>query len=1002
MMARFSSRTNLNRLLPLSLTILISVSISIGWSGSTLGQGAGLGASLGREPTGMSYPSPTYYTALEIYRTGELDRAIDAFEFAIGRARKSINGYWIDAIPAHAMLAECQYQLGDLEGAMYNLDMALKIAIRYRGWLFRPVWTEVLMAQVNYSPKQYLWPQANAVNRLTTTRAIKFYSGENVTEATLRRGGVVEELNIKVIDVVEILRAIAFASYRRRIILGPLAEADPLATQLLESTKYPAGLTLPIARNLIGAMRAAERFGAMQDERATSDAAKNGTFNGGVHPLSPIAGLCAASALAGSDQPAAAIPICLAVANQAAAMDYFEWVGESLQLAAGCANPQNAAVVQQAGQVAAANLLRKSRFAALHCLIASADAAVTAGDLASAKARLSEAKALSLRRDVIQPRLEAYGAYVQARIATRSGVSGGTDRPWDEALTQVTAFATKNRLRKRNLISMPRLYQLQRIRLALGRKLDGQSADGMLARYAADPTIDVWRRDPVDALAGLIADRDALRMTRLRTAAARDSGQDVFARIEDVQAGRINRQLPLGGRVLQLRALMRLPDELLDKKIVQLRNAATKPIRDLRTAVKAAEGAKPDAGADRSLVEAGLARLEAGAWAIALDRYDLPTVMPHPLDERQPTALIPNDVGVIAFLHDGNLIHTVLSTKQKSTYWSIKGFNRVSGDIAKVMRGIGASPTRGARLPESNDWIEDAIALRDRVIMPGTGPLLQGRLAGIKQLIVIPDSLLWYVPFEIFPTEDAGSPLLGDAIKLSYAATPSLAIYPTALPPIKPTIALTSGKFFAPREHETNESMVQTIVDSVPDGGVLRLPSQASIPTSRSGEVAGHLLVGEPTTPNPASTLDSPLAGYESTLSMGRLRSWLGYPSVVPSSIFLAGFRSNLDTSQSVSGHEIMHTIAALQYSGVRDVIISRWAVGGQSTALLMREYTQELPFLGPREAFTRARNVLRRHELDPQGEPILTGSDHDRETLTGNEPVFWSSYILAAPIDSK
>ena len=128
---------------------------------------------MGREPTGISYPSPAYYTALEIYRTGELDRAIDAFEFAIGRSRKSINGYWIDAIPAHAMLAECQYHLGDLEGAMYNLDMDLKIAIRYRGWLSRPVWTEVLMAQVKYSPKQYLWKQANAVNRLATTRAIK-------------------------------------------------------------------------------------------------------------------------------------------------------------------------------------------------------------------------------------------------------------------------------------------------------------------------------------------------------------------------------------------------------------------------------------------------------------------------------------------------------------------------------------------------------------------------------------------------------------------------------------------------------------------------------------------------------------------------------------------------------------------------------------------------------------------------------------------------------------
>jgi hypothetical protein len=749
-------------------------------------------------------------------------------------------------------------------------------------------------------------------------------------------------------------------------------------------------------------MRAAERFGAMQDEQATSDAAKNGTFNSAVHPLSPIAGLCAASALAGSDKPANAIPICLTVANQAASMDLFEWIGEAIQLAAGCATPENAGIVQQAGQVAATSLLRQSRLAAFHCLIASADAAVTAGDFAAATARLGEAKSLSLRRDVIQPRLDAYGAYVAARIATRTGRSstgGGGDRPWDEALSQVSGFATNNRDRKRNLISMPSLYQLQRVRMALGRNLDGQSADTLLASYAADPTIDVWRRDPVDALAGLIADRDALRLARLRTAASRESGQDVLLRLEDLQAARIQSPMALGGRVMQLRALTRLPDELLEKRIVELRNVAAKPFRDLRAAVKAAENNKPVAGGDPSAVEASLAGLEFAAWAIALDRYDLPKVMPHALDNKRPTSVLPDDVGLLAFLQDGNQIHAVLCTKQKSTYWAIKGSNRVSAGIAKLMRGVGASPTRGARLPKDESWQEDAIALRDRLIMPGTGPMLQGRFAGIKRLIVIPDSLLWYVPFELLPTEEAGSPLLGEKMQVSYAATPALAIYPTAVPATNPAIALTAGKFFSPREVDLNESMVQEIVDSVAAGALVRLPQQAMIPTSRSGEVAGHLLVAEPTTPNSASILDSSLAAYETSMRMGRLRSWLGYPPEMPSSVFLAGFRSNLDTNQSVSGHEIQQTIATLQYSGVRDVILSRWAVGGQSTALVMREYAQELPFLGSADALTRAISVLRRSELDPQSEPTLSGSDHDRETLVGNEPFFWSTYLQATPL---
>ena len=237
-------------------------------------------------------------------------------------------------------------------------------------------------------------------------------------------------------------------------------------------------------------------------------------------------------------------------------------------------------------------------------------------------------------------------------------------------------------------------------------------------------------------------------------------------------------------------------------------------------------------------------------------------------------------------------------------------------------------------------------------------------------------------------------------MQVTYAATPALAIYPTAGVATNPAIALTSGKFFALRDTDANESMVQAIVDSVAAGGTVRLPQQAMIPTSRSGEVAGHLLVAEPTTPNPASVLDSTLAAYEASMRMGRLRSWLGYPPVMPASVFLAGFHSNLVTKPPASGQDIPQTVATLQSSGVRDVILSRWAVGGQSTALLMREYAQELPFLGPTGAMDRAISVLQRSELDPEGEPTLSGSDHDRETLIGNEPFFWSTYLQASPIN--
>ncbi|KAA5545317.1 CHAT domain-containing protein [Roseiconus nitratireducens] len=995
----FASVLRTNRLVRFAVwTVALVASAGFAMSASTsLGQGAGLGPSLGFEPTGVNYPPPQYYMALQVYHTGELDRAIDAFDVAIGRTRRDINGHWIDAIPVYAMMAECQYRLGDLEGAMQSLDTALNIAVRYRGWLRRPVWEELLRGNVQVSPKQYLWPAAKSVNRLPLTRSLKYYSGEVLTEQRLAAGGRIEELNIKTVDTVEILRGLAMASYRRRIILGPLSENDALAAQVVESTKYPSNAP-PLARGLIGAMRAAEKFGVSDDVNAIKDAGANLLLNNGVHPLSPIAGLSAASALAGTETPVQAVPLCLAAANQAAALEQFGWIGEAYQLAAGCAGPTEATAVQQAAAEAARSLIRESRLASLHCLIAAADAAVTAGDLNFATARLGEARELSQRRDVTQPRLEAYGAYVAARLASRSGGSAfsGSVRPWDEPLNNVMGFATASRIRNRNLISMPQLYQLQRIRQALGRNLNGQSADVMLARYVDDPTEDVWRRDPVDALAGWIADRDALRIARLRNAASRDSAQDVLMRVEDLQRGRLRQRTALGGRVLQVRALARLPDALLEGSTVEFRNKAAKPIRDLRTAATAPPPADPSA----ALAAAG--QMESDAWAIALDRVAIPQTMPRPMDEKQPTKDIPDGVGVLCFCQDGNVIHVTLCTRDKSSYWSISGANRVGTEIAKVMRGIGASKNRGARLPEDDSWRDDALELRDRLIMPGTGNLMDDRFVGLQHLVVIPDSLLWYLPFELLPTEDRNSKLLGDTIQISYAATPALALHPTALKSDSPVAAMSSGLFFAPRDQELNQGIVQSIVDAVDPGALVRLPDQAGVATSQTGPAAGSLLIAEPTVPNPDSTLDSALAGYEASLPGGSLRSWLSFPAAKPGTVFLSGFRSHLDTGRPVSGSEIFQTIGTLQYSGVRDVILSRWAVGGASTGIVLREFMQELPFIGPSDAFSRAKSVLRRSELSPMAEPTLTSADQERVTLSGDEPFFWSTYLLAAPVNDS
>ena len=149
------------------------------------------------------------------------------------------------------MLGECHWHLGDLVAAREHVDHVFQIAIRNRGWLGRVDW-ESTLTPVTVAKPSWLWAEASAVGILPVSDKIMYRSGNPLTPQALRNGGPIEEQNLRTMDIVELMRGLAIASYRRRMILGPLSEQETLSTALLESTKYPAGLQIPIARALIG------------------------------------------------------------------------------------------------------------------------------------------------------------------------------------------------------------------------------------------------------------------------------------------------------------------------------------------------------------------------------------------------------------------------------------------------------------------------------------------------------------------------------------------------------------------------------------------------------------------------------------------------------------------------------------------------------------------------------------------------------------------------------
>ncbi len=499
-----------------------------------------------------NYPNDQYFLALEIYREGNLAAAVEAFNDSLGLCRKDPTGRWIDAIPVHAMLAECFYQVGDLPAAIDNIDAALALAIRHRGWLSGLDYNTVTRNAAVQPNQAASWAAPNIPAVVPTSNRMQYSAGSVDVSAAIAQGRAYESAHIKAIDAIEIMRGIAIASYRRRVIVGPLADQFDIMPQCLDATKRPSGLSAPPGATLINAMRGCERYGAGADKDMERDAYQSTTVAGAVHPLSPILMLCTARAKAETDQFAEAIPLAINAAAAASALYQPEWVGEAMMIAVGCANAQSAQQIYVASTAAAAAHMRRGPLASLGCTLAATEAALIQGDTARAQQSLTQVTAMLQNRNAMQPRYAAHGEYLTALTAAMSGGSFGLGSPStiDAAIGRLHTFTSGNgpAFRRSNTVARraagsapasPRMYQLGMLTATARNKgLGGKAIDEKLKLFSVDPTPATWRLDPVDALAYHSFDRSPVYVARIVSAVKRNEPNDLPPLIDALQRHR--------------------------------------------------------------------------------------------------------------------------------------------------------------------------------------------------------------------------------------------------------------------------------------------------------------------------------------------------------------------------------------------------------------------------------------------------------------------------------
>ncbi len=954
-----------------------------------------------------TYPNAQYYVGLELYREGSCGDASGAFDAALKICRRDPSGRWIDAIPVHAMLGECFYQAGDLPAATQQIDAALEIAIRYGGWLGRVDWNLVMKAGELARDPASAWAGNDAPSIIPYASAFALTTGSDFSRGISE--GPLAAPRMTLVDGNEILRGLAIALYRRRIIFGPLSSDYEITSKVVASLGDPGNVN---ASPLVGSVTACGHFGSGHDNDVLMSTQKSSVIAGRVHPLSPIAMIAAARVLASRDNFVDALPIALRAAAAAAALRQPELVHEAMLVAGGCVTPETAAMVKALATAAASAHLRSGRSASIGAMFASAEASTVLGDLDAAQMMVNQAATLLQRREVLLPRTVASFELIAARLAADRGAAMGSHpKEIDEPISRMLAFALgqgvaldgKRRLDRGNADSLatPRLFQLGLIIAQAGsRGIGNRAVDLRLAQYVTDLPSgllppQVWRADHVDALAFESYDLSPAIAAYLVSTWKRQTPLEVLVQSDALLRRRYLATLPLGGRVHQTRRLAATERDLLVDSAAAI---FVNPPPRLARMTKILATPLPLAGS-REWSDRG-ATLESLATQLALSRGNLPPSMPPPLIGQSDIDLLARDTAMITFVQLADTYIGTVTYDGTVKTWSTIAARAINAEIAKLLRGIGVLEGRGvARIDDAQAWRSDAAKLASQLLPEEVVSVF----SAAKRLVVVPDGPLWYLPFELLESDSPGSTesladnRWGDRYSITYSPTPGFVLHPVSSDrPNRPT-GIVSYPFFAPRDAEMNATHLDTVTR--PIALKQSLPGNPPLPTSQLGESIGRLLVLGVVEPNMEDLLSTTPGLYDAAQPSGRLASWMRFPSLVPVNVFLPGYRTAATSPALGDGRELSVVLTTMHCCGVRNVLLSRWPVGGESTAILMREFLQELPHDDPDTAWSRAVALLRKSQLVPAAEPLLRGDDTSRDDLSGDEPLFWAGYLLDAPL---
>jgi hypothetical protein len=815
-------------------------------------------------------------------------------------------------------------------------------------------------------------------------------------------------MSIVPVNVGEIIRCTTLALRRRRELLGPLCPQDPGMQKLLAIAAKPMAAPGTWLENYADLERALIQ-GNDGQTKVSADLLQRALLVGGQfdHPLTSTAFLeLGHIALYSGDLGTAATMF------EEASYSAFDFgdigvIEEALrygQLVHFLTNQQ--AVYRPLDRALAWAKTKGYRQLQASLAIMVGENFAILGQTAPALNMVGEARGVVGRRAMASGEIGGRLNYLAALVNYQKGLV----KPGDEALGAAIEY-------KRNASRW--LFQLARTdqRVASGSQISPRQASSNYEVLLRDPAAPDWAVDPLDCLTVLMTPHPEpyerwFEMTMDR--------KDVDAALDIAEKARRHRffsSLQGGGRLMALRWILEAPEDLLDQPArVQRQDllsryggyaAASKQAREIRDELagkplvpESQEAQRKYSDALSTLAKASQTQ-EAALREIGVRREASEFLFPPLQKTKDLRATLPDGQLILTFFSTANKTYGFLLSNQKYASWNVANPGDVQARLIALLHELGnydANKELTLQDLSGESWKKPARELYES-LMSDSGVNLGD---SINELVIVPDALLWYVPFEILQVggkdgKDAQNLL--SLTRIRYAPTLGLAVAGQNLtrkaPAVDPVVV---GKLFPRDDAAVAQTAFDQLKRAVPQSTALKAPLPGPSAIYRvmfdNLTVLDDLATGDKGPYDWAPVQLDRIKGVNNSLSM-----WMTLPWGGPEYVLLPGFHTPAENGlkkigNEVPGNEMFLALCGLMSTGTKTVLISRWRTGGQTAFDLVREFAQELPNTTAADAWQRSVQVLSEQTIVPEQEPRVK-RNVTIPSPKAQHPFFWSGYML-------